>query len=225
MLKIQSIILVLVIGFIGHGCATHQVIDSSSEREIQKQQMSKSEMSDALKKLEMENDRLQKQLVEAEKMTRQIQDENQKKLAHVSERNRLLNQEVEKLKNENQRIIKENEAVERKDSSMPMKTEPDRPKNSKVDKNISKLKIKVLFGDGELDSARAMARRLRQMGYPVQLVDQAPRSDFDLTTIYYAPKLKYEAKRLEAHLNERLMLKPLSWPSSFDLIVVTGSKK
>ena len=42
-------------------------------------------------------------------------------------------------------------------------------------------------------------------------------------TIYFDPNSKYEAKRINADLGDNFLLKPLSWPSEFDLIVVTGS--
>jgi len=225
MFRTYLFIIVLTMGFVFHGCTTLESFDGGSEKDLKMFQMSKSEMYDALKKLENENEQLQKQSLSAKETNQQLRDENQKKLAHVSERNRSLNQEVDRLKNDNQRITQENEALKQKFSNIPTRPKTAASKNPKVDKNISRLKIKVLFGDGELNSARKMAQRLRSMGYPVQLVDQAPRSNFDTTTIYFAPKSKYEAKRLRAKLGGQLILKPLSWPSNFDLILVTGSLK
>lgn len=225
MLRTYSFIMLLILGFVFHGCATFETFDGSSEKDKKLLKMSKREMLDELKKLEIENEQLQKQILSAEEMNRQLQDENQKKIAHVSERNRLLNQEIDGLKNENQRITQENQEVKQKLSDIQMQTKTAVPPSYKVDKNAAKLKIKVLYGDGNPDSAEKMAQRLKSMGYTIQLIDQAPRSNFDSAIIYYAPKSKYEAKRLRANLGGRLILKPLSWPSSFDLIVVTGSKK
>jgi serine protease inhibitor ecotin len=68
-----------------------------------------------------------------------------------------------------------------------------------------------------------MAKRLKGMGHDIQTIDQAPRSNFNITTIYFAPNSKYEAKRLMSTLGEKFLLKPLSWSSKFDLIVVTVS--
>lgn len=225
MFRTHFFMLILTVGFVCYGCANLKTLDGSSKEKRNPSKMSKSEMYDEVQKLQIENEQLQKQLQSAEEMNQQLKDENEKKIAHVSERNRSLNQEVDRLKKDNQRIVQENEVLKQKLPDTQVKTNIVAPAPLKKDKTIGKLKIKVLFGDGELNSASKMARQLRSLGYPVQLVDQAPRSNFDSTIIYFAPKSKYEAKRLRAKLGGQLTLKPLSWPSSFDLIVVTGSRK
>lgn len=180
-------------------------------------------MYDELKKLQVENEKLQNQIESIKELNRQLRLENEKKLAHVSEQNRSLNQEIDRLKMDHQRINAENESLKNQLAGIPAKTKTSAPAPAKVKKAVKGLKIKVLYGDGQPKSAEKMAQRLKEMGHDIQVIDQAPRSNFDITTIYFAPNSKYEAKRLMSDLGDKFLLKPLSWPSKFDLIVVTGS--
>lgn len=84
------------------------------------------------------------------------------------------------------------------------------------------LRIKVLSGDGKADSAKKMARRITTMGYKVESVGMAQSADYPAITVYFAPKYKAEAKTLAAKLGKETIVKPLSWKSVFNLIVVTG---
>jgi len=88
--------------------------------------------------------------------------------------------------------------------------------------DMRKTKIKVLSGDGNLDSAKEMAKKLRNMGYKTEFIDNAPRSNFRRNTVFFAPKFQYEAKRLVSSLGCNTIVSPLSWYSIFDLIIVTG---
>jgi hypothetical protein len=85
------------------------------------------------------------------------------------------------------------------------------------------LRIKVLSGDGDLNSAKEAAKKLRNMGYNIKLIDLAPRPNFSRNTVFFAPKFKNEAKSLAPGLGGAVTIfKPLSWSSVFDIIVVTG---
>ncbi|MGA1795428.1 MAG: LytR C-terminal domain-containing protein [bacterium] len=88
--------------------------------------------------------------------------------------------------------------------------------------DIGTLKIKVLSGDGDIDSAHRMASHLKQMGYTVRLVDHAPTSNFTHDTVFYALRSKSEGEALVARLGGNTTLKFISWPSQYDLMVVTG---
>lgn len=213
----------MALGVFSHGCTTLEYLDGSSEEEVKKFKMSKSEMYDELKKLQVENEKLQEQIESTKELNRQLRDENEKKLAHVSEQNRSLNQEIDRLKQDHQRIGEENEMLKNKLAGIQPKTKTSTAAPPKVKKGVRGLKIKVLYGDGEPKSAEKMAKRLKARGHNIQVIDQAPRSSFNITTIYFAPNSKYEAKRLMSDLGDKFLLKPLSWPSKFDLIVVTGS--
>ncbi len=90
--------------------------------------------------------------------------------------------------------------------------------------DVATLKLKVLSGDGDLNSAKRMAKKLGNMGYKIKLVDRAPRSNFLRNTVYFASGFQDEAKRLVSSLGNNTILKPLTWSSKFDIIVVTGKK-
>jgi phage shock protein A len=85
------------------------------------------------------------------------------------------------------------------------------------------VKIKVLSGDGKLPSARKMAKRLIKMGYKVQAIDLAPRSNIKKNMVFYSEDCRQEAEQILKRLGGKTVIKPLSWPSVFNLIVVTGN--
>ena len=84
------------------------------------------------------------------------------------------------------------------------------------------LKIKVLAGDGNIASARSLSKRLGKMGYRVKAIDQAPRSDFDATVVYYGNEHRAAAETMAKKLGGGAVTRPLTWSSAFDIIVVTG---
>jgi len=89
--------------------------------------------------------------------------------------------------------------------------------------DVATLKLKVLSGDGDLNSAKRMAKKLGNMGYKIRLIDHAPQSNFLRNTVYFALGFQDEAKRLVSNLGDNTILKPLSWFSIFDFFVVTGN--
>ena len=90
------------------------------------------------------------------------------------------------------------------------------------EKAISKIRMKALSGDGDLNSAKEMAKRLRGAGYNIKIFHHANRSDYLCSTVYCLPTFLREAKRLVLLLGEHTIIKPLTWPSAYDIIVVTG---
>ncbi len=84
------------------------------------------------------------------------------------------------------------------------------------------VRLKVLSGEGKIDSARRMAKRLAAMGYKVESVGMAESSDYPANTVYFAANSKKEAKALASRLGKDTIVKPLTWKSVFSLIVVTG---
>ena len=104
MFRSYSLITIMVLGVFFHGCTTLEYLDGSSEEDVKKIKMSKSEMQDEMQRLEVENEKLQRQIESTKELNQQLRDENEKKLAHVSEQNRSLNQEVDRLKKDHQRI-------------------------------------------------------------------------------------------------------------------------
>jgi hypothetical protein len=237
----------MVIGFVL--CACDSLVGGSKGGIT----MSKSEMNEELIKLKEENQELQEQIDIEKVVNQQIKIESNKMIKHLSDRNRTLTREIHQLKGKIHRITQKNytltekfESVEAKDetpsskfksrqpkkrtsspkyASRQAKAETSSSKSDKAQKDIKGLNIKVLNGDGKPKSAAKMAKRLRGSGYKVNLIGDAPKSTFRVNTIFFAAHAEDDAKRLESRLDVPLILKPLSWSSKFDLIVVTGSKK
>ena len=123
------------------------------------------------------------------------------------------------------RSIKEAGRVEESQSEITPEgeeTETLSSESAEPQKDIRKLEIKVLSGDGDLNSAKEMANKLTMLGYKVRLIHHAPRSTFLRNTVFFAPEFENEGKRLVSELGNNTRLKPLTWHSIFDLVVVTG---
>ncbi len=224
MFRTYALILILSMGFVFHGCTAFKFLDGSSGEEIETFKMNKREMSVELNNLKSENEKLQRQIDITNEQNQRFKVESGQKYAQAIEQNHTLSQENNKLKEDNRRITEENENLKKKPAETQAKAKTSAPAPShKAAKGTGGLKIKILSGDGNFNSAKEMAKKLRKSGYTIQLVDQAHRSDFKKTTIYFAPKFKYEAKRLASKLDGNPALQSLSWPSKFNLIIVTGA--
>jgi hypothetical protein len=68
-----------------------------------------------------------------------------------------------------------------------------------------------------------MAQKLIQMGYKVEAIDLAPRSNIKKNTVFYSEDCRQEAGHISKQLGGNTIIKPLSWPSVFNLIIVTGN--
>lgn len=87
----------------------------------------------------------------------------------------------------------------------------------------SSLRIKVLSGDGDIKSARNMALKLESAGYVVERIDMAPKSTFTRHTVFHQKSLSNEANSVATVIGASSNVRPLTWRSIFDLIVVTGN--
>jgi hypothetical protein len=83
------------------------------------------------------------------------------------------------------------------------------------------LRIKVLAGSGGLSAARKMSQTLKDLGYKVERLDRASTTHFRNDTVYHAKDSEKEAKELAGRLGKETVVKPLTWPSVFDIIVLT----
>lgn len=224
MFRTYLIIILLHLGLIFQGCATFEYLDGSSKEEISKFKMTKEEIRNEMDMVKVENVSLQKQIDISRKENQEIRDENKNKMAMMKHNNELLNEQINKIKKEKQRISSENQVLTKKLTEPQLKRETCSSESHELEKNIPELKIKVLSGDGNLNSAKKMAKMLRKMGYKIKFIDSAPRSNFLQNTVYFAPKFQNEAKSLVLNLGNNTIHKPLDWSSIFDLIVVTGEK-
>ncbi len=143
-------------------------------------------------------------------------------MARMRNKNELLNEQISKLKEENQRISNENQVLAKKVTKPQLKHVTLSSKSHELEKDIRQLKLKVLSGNGNIDSAKRMAKKLRNMGYEIELIHYAPRSNFSRNVVYFAPKFQKEAERLAFSLGGNTVVRPLTWGSVFDLIAVTG---
>ena len=146
-------------------------------------------------------------------------------ITKARDENKSLVQEMGKLREDLQSLSAENERLEKMLAGIQVKEEPPPPVLHKVKKDIGRLNIKVLSGDGNLNSAKRMAKQLGDMGYRVQMIDRAPRATFKTSVIFYAANVVDEARRLHTDLGYNPILKPLTWSSRFDIILVTGSSQ
>jgi len=222
MSRAYLIILILHLGLISQGCSTLEYLDGSSKEEIKRFKMTKEEMHNEIERLKTENVDLQSQINSSREENQRIRDENEKEMARMRDENEVLNEQINKLKEEGQRISDENQVLAKKLTSLELKYKTISTESDESKKDIRKLKIKVLCGDGNLNSAKEMAKRLMKMGYNIGSIHYAPRFNFSRDTVYFAPKFQDDAKRLVPSLGSNAISKPLTWPSIFDLIVVTG---
>ncbi len=153
------------------------------------------------------------------KMTK---DEMWDEMEKLKNENQRLRTQINIYKKDNQRIKDENKNLAAKLAALQNRYDTSASKSYEVKKDIPKIKMKVLSGDGDLNSAKEMAQKLRTMGYEIELIHYAPQSNFLQNTVYSTPKFQNEAKRLVLDLGGNTIYKPLTWPSIFDIIVTTG---
>lgn len=211
MFKVYLIVLILQLGLFFQGCAPLQYLDGSSKENIKKFKITKAEIWNEMEKIKIENVNLQGQINILRKENQSIRDQNER-----------LNEQMENLEKEKQRIRDEDQVLATKLTKLQLKYKILSSKSYGLEKDIRKLKIKVLSGDGNFDSAKEMAKRLRNMGYKIKLIDYAPHSHFLQNIVYSTPKFQNDAKHLVLSLGGNTIFKPLTWPSIFDLIVLTG---
>ena len=96
-------------------------------------------------------------------------------------------------------------------------------KEEKEKSRRASIRIKVLSGDRDPTSAKRMAMRLQRFGYKVERTDIATKSNFRETRIFYSSGHRDDAEEMAVKLDA--VVKPLTWQSVFDIIVVTGKAR
>lgn len=224
MLRAYLMVLALWGGFGFYGCAGIDQPDRDVKAEpmAQATQGTKDEAWIEKERLRLENAELQRQIAVLNAENQRIIREHENKMARLKTLNQLLNKEIEALREENRGTMSENLLVKRKQSQLQGRKELATHEQEESQADVRSLKIKVLSGDGNVASAQEMAKKLRSMGYSIRAVDLAPQSNFLRDTVYFKSKSRQQAKRLLSRLGSNAILKPLTWPSVFDLIIVTG---
>ena len=224
MVRAFLIALVLWGGFGLFGCAgiNRPAPDVKPKPMAQPTEATKDEVWIEKERLRLENAELQRQIAVLNTENQRIARENENKMARLKTLNQLLNKEIEALRKESQETVSENLLLKRKLSQLQGQKEQVAYEQKASQEDIASLKIKVLSGDGNLASAQGMAEKLRGMGYKIKAIDLAPQPSFTRDTLYFTSKSHRQAKGLLSRLGSNAVLKPLTWPSVFDLIIVTG---
>ncbi|MBW1783895.1 MAG: hypothetical protein JRL30_24540 [Deltaproteobacteria bacterium] len=191
-----------------YGCGMFDFLKGDADEQTQAK-VGKPPVQDELNRLRAENTDLKKRVALLKRETKASLEESLKEMKGVESERDTLNKELAQLREENKRIAMENRQFKQKLQEVEKKGSRD-------------LKIKVLSGDGDLRSAKDMTKKLMGMDYKVGLIGYAPRSNFKKNTVYFKPKFEKDGKLLVSELGDNAVIKPLTWPSVFDLIVVTG---
>ncbi len=209
MSRIYVIILVVCLCFVFQGCAALEYLDGSSEEERQRFRMTKEEISE-------ENAILEEQISVLRAENQRIRDQKEN-TAGMRDNEQHTNEQVKKLREENQILSGKLYTLQSADGTSSPSHE--------AEEDVGRIRMKVLSGDGNLNSAKLMANKLNKMGYEIEFIDYAPRFNFLQNSVYFAPGFQDEAKRLALNLGGKAQLKPLDWHSVFDLIVVASNRR
>jgi hypothetical protein len=225
------------------GCAAFSSVGGGSPEGKKKAEMSKDDLWNRTKALENEKAAYQKRLsdqqVEIDRMAKDLSDQ-QTEIARAHNQVAELNKSLDEL-NTQMRQVREarpkEQPLEETDLVQPKQETVKEDKTVKAPKQVARgepaeakpsqqktLMIKVLAGDGNLASAGSLSKRLDGMGYRVKLIDRAPRSDFDVTVVYYGKDHRAAAETMAKKLGGGTATKPLTWSSAFDIIIVTGRR-
>jgi chromosome segregation ATPase len=206
--------------FLFSGCASLKCLDGSCERQIKELTVTSDDLKKEMAKLDADNK-------DKDKIIKSNQDE----IAALNKDRTALNARIKDLqddvlkmrkqKDEGAAAIKSETLTEKQTAP---KAEAAVGKGDKKTEQAKSIKIKVLAGDGRLASARLMARKLEKTGLKVEIVDLAPRADFSADTVYYLRDCEKEAREIAGSVGEKTLLKRMTWPSAFNIIVVTGKK-
>ncbi len=167
--------------------------------------------------LKLENRRIQQEWKKAAQAARERE-------RRFQERIRILASEAARLREAHAQATAENKALKAVVKQLSARRQPRPGSTSPPAQGPARPLIKVLSGNGEILSARVLAKRITDLGYRVSAVTYAPRSNFLQHTVYFAPPFKEDARRIALALGGAVVSKPLTWRSKFDLIVVAGGR-
>jgi len=201
----RSIFLVALLALVTvlSGCLVTQSAYVQKEEEVNSLTKNNTELAARSEKLQAENNELKKQIAVKDDLLQKKSEEIARQDAKQAE---MVN-EMDRMKAQ---LAKSREAAVE-----------ERPSAKKSD-GLKSIRIKVLSGDGKIESAKKMAKRISTLGYKVESVGMSENTDYPANTVYFAPNHKAQAKSLASKLGKDTISKPLSWKSVFHLIVVTG---
>jgi len=212
-------ILTLILCLATSGCLSSRYADRNSSDEMRKSKVAIDQLNEQVTALNKEMDTLKKEL-------QQIKEEKQKEVAGVG---------AENVSPSDQTGIARETAVasvpepEKKDTIQEIDivkkeeiTKAPEAQQSVSQKEVTRklLRMKVLSGNGRLSVARDMSTKIIRMGYKIEDIGLASRTDYKATTIYFAPEYRKEAEGLATSLGGEAITKPITWTSVFHIIVV-----
>ncbi len=237
MMKRHYIIAISILGLLLPGCSAFEYLDGSSQRQVGEFNANKEVMLQEIDRLQQENRELEEQNEYLQK--KYGYQTNLNSPAKTSEPVTHMDDQIFDLEVEdNEPEIEIQQQPDTQADYQLTEKELDNAVNKEFDiinqnasavsapdiynKDISSLKIKVLTGNGNIHSAQLMKKKLVGMGYPVSKIGSAPRSNFKQNTIYFSQSCKDDAVRLVSDYGGDIVVKPLTWHSVFDLIVVAA---
>ncbi len=185
------------------GCMVTKSAYVQKEEEVNSLTTNVAELDKRNKELQAENNDLKKQLAAKDDLLQKRSEE----IARQDAKQAAMVNEVERMK-----------AQQAKSMQADIKESPASGKSA----GLKSIRMKVLSGEGKIDSAKRMSKRLTAMGYKVETVGMAESADYPANTVYFTAKYKKEAKTLASRLGKDTIVKPLTWKSVFSIIVVTG---
>jgi TolA-binding protein len=231
----RGAILCLISVLLLSGCGVFRYFDGSSDQEVKEISMSKEELQREVESLQTGNESLRKVVGQQESRIEKFEEKDKANLKTVSERQI----RIESLEKEKNALLEENKTLkaaaaikevtlveqpirEKAPAAIKEVTLVEQPTRKKAPAVPAKgLRIKVLAGSGGLSAARKMSKTLQDLGYKVERLDRASTAHFKSDTVYYAKDSEKEAGELAGRLGQGIVVKPLTWPSVFDIIVLT----
>ena len=221
--------------FLLSGCAVLRYLDGSSDEDIKTFNMSRKDLLREMANLQSVNETRKESLDRQQVAINKLDEQGKANLKAISERQA----QIEKLEKEKVALLEENmklktAAAPKEDALVEMQAREKAQASAAVEMQTrekaqaaaaKKLRIKVLTGTGKFSAARELSKKIKGLGYKVEWVGRAPKSDFKDDIVYFAEGAKKEAKELADRLGEKTVVKPLTWSSIFDIIVVAGKNK
>ena len=208
---IPAMVCVLSLLFLLTGCALFEYLDGSPPDTIKRIRMSKDEVWNRMEALEADKAALKREIDRTRAQNRTISDRHRSQVQRLQVSNETLKQRIEKF----ERDMRQQASGRGMASLSPQ---------AKSYAGMQRVKIKVLSGTGKLIAALDCAKQLKQQGYRIDRIDLAPRADFSRDMVFFASDSQDEGRRLAAILGSNTVVKPLSWQSIFDIIIVAGRK-
>ena len=207
----------LILACLLSGCGVFRYFDGSSDEEFKKFSVSKKELQREVENLQSGNEALRKVVGQQQARIETFEEKDRANLKAVSE-GQIRFEGLEKEKND---LLDENRLLKAAAAEKEVVRVEQLTQEKKHAAAPKELRIKVLAGNGGLSAARKMSKKLQDLGYKVERMDRASATHFKSVTVFYAKDSERAARELADRLGKETVVKPLTWPSMFDIIAVT----